>query len=167
MPFFNTQFNTLKSIFKLPEHIRQVWGAHDIFRIFRSSPSSGGDGVCLVWSVQRREIMKIAKHWSDWNLFKACCFDILDLLEIKFWPFSKYCIGEIIQTKWSKNENSKKFPLNSGIKNVRNPVTKNSRIPGFCKILSRKIPGLTFLIPLGPAQEPLISKTSQSWPRYF
>ena len=142
MPFFNTQFNTLKSIFKLPEHIRQVWGAHDIFRIFRSSPSSGGDGVCLVWSVQRRVIMKIAKHWSDWNLFKACCFDILDLLEIKFWPFSKYCIGEIIQTKWSKNENSKKFPLNPGIKNIRksrhekfqdsgilqNPVPKNPRI---------------------------------------
>ena len=34
---------------------------------------------------------------------------------------------------------------------MENPVPKNPGIPGFGKIPSRKIPGLKFLITLGPA----------------
>ena len=39
-------------------------------------------------------------------------------------------------------------PKNPGI--WQNPIPKNPGIPGFCKIPSRKIPGLKFLIPLRP-----------------
>ena len=39
---------------------------------------------------------------------------------------------------------------------MENPVPKNPGIPGFSKIPSRKIPGLKFLIPLGPAHHHLL-----------
>ena len=44
----------------------------------------------------------------------------------------------------------KVFPKIPGSKILENPVPKNPGIPGFGKIPSRKIPGLKFLIPLGP-----------------
>ena len=44
----------------------------------------------------------------------------------------------------------KVFPKIPGSKILGNPVPKNPGIPGFGKIPSRKIPGLKFLIPLGP-----------------
>ena len=44
----------------------------------------------------------------------------------------------------------KDFNKIPGSKILGNPVPKNPGIPGFGKIPSRKIPGLKFLIPLGP-----------------
>ena len=48
----------------------------------------------------------------------------------------------------------KVFPKIPGSKILGNPVPKNPGIPGFGKIPSRKIPGLKFLIPLGPDPDP-------------
>ena len=57
----------------------------------------------------------------------------------------------------SRNKNPEKSRKNfltiPGLKIRVNPVPKNPGIPGFGKIPSRKIPGLKFLIPLGPAQD--------------
>jgi len=47
-------------------------------------------------------------------------------------------------------KNPEIFSLIPGSKILENPVPKNPGIPGFGKIPSRKIPGLKFLIPLGP-----------------
>ena len=47
----------------------------------------------------------------------------------------------------------KVFPKIPGLKILENPVPKNPGIPGFGKIPSRKIPGLKFLIPLGPDRQ--------------
>ena len=47
-------------------------------------------------------------------------------------------------------KNPEIFSLIPGSKTLENPVPKNPGIPGFGKIPSRKIPGLKFLIPLGP-----------------
>ena len=44
----------------------------------------------------------------------------------------------------------KDFNKIPGSKILGNPVPKNPGIPGFGKISSQKIPGLKFLIPLGP-----------------
>ena len=49
----------------------------------------------------------------------------------------------------------KDFNKIPGSKILGNPVPKNPGIPGFGKIPSRKIPGLKFLIPLGPDYWPL------------
>ena len=56
----------------------------------------------------------------------------------------------------------KVFPKIPGSKILENPVPKNPGIPGFGKIPSRKIPGLKFLIPLGPAPHQSHASTPQT-----
>ena len=53
----------------------------------------------------------------------------------------------ILEAKMKIPKDFNKIP---GSKILGNPVPKNPGIPGFGKIPSRKIPGLKFLIPLGP-----------------
>ena len=56
----------------------------------------------------------------------------------------------IRQANKAKMKIPKDFNKIPGSKILGNPVPKNPGIPGFGKISSRKIPGLKFLIPLGP-----------------
>ena len=70
---------------------------------------------------------------------------------------------------WQANEAKMKIPKNPeifslipGSKILENPVPKNPGIPGFGKIPSRKIPGLKFLIPLGPAHGQAITGSRES-----
>ena len=57
-----------------------------------------------------------------------------------------------IKQKWKSRKIPKDFNKIPGSKILGNPVPKNPGIPGFGKISSRKIPGLKFLIPLGPGE---------------
>ena len=98
--------------------------------------------------------MKIAKHWSDWWFFKACCFNVLDLLEIELWSFSGYWFDDN-DLIWQGNEAKikipkypEKFPLNPGIKNIGKSRPEKSRDPGIWQNPVPKNPGIVILDPV-------------------
>ena len=66
-----------------------------------------------------------------------------------------YPICHSNEAKMKIPKNPEIFSLIPGSKTLENPVPKNPGIPGFGKIPSRKIPGLKFLIPLGPGGDTL------------
>ena len=68
-----------------------------------------------------------------------------------------------IKQKWKSRKIPKDFNKIPGSKILGNPVPKNPGIPGFGKILSLKIPGLNFLISLGPAHNVSVIQFSFSF----